>query len=154
MPANQSKGSKVGMISGIVILIAFFLPWVRACGRDLSGYDLASDPTIDGHAFYWVAFLGGAACVALYFLIKTDNAQSRMQAARARLIVAIIGALPVLNVALNLTKEEVRGLVEITLGGYLIALGYLAAIASFFVDRSAAAEEQPSNATGPTLPVA
>ena len=56
---QQSNGSKLGAIAGLVIAIAFFLPSVRSCGVDLSGYDLATNRTgmVEESWIYWATLL-------------------------------------------------------------------------------------------------
>ena len=141
MSRRQSIGSKVGAIAGVVILIAFFLPWVRACGEDLSGYDLATDQTgsVEDAWMYWVTPLAGLFCVALCFLVKTDRARSRIGAAVSRLIVGLIGFIPVLNVWYNVKKSETT--MEILYGGWITALGYLGILVSFFIDLGGSADK-------------
>jgi hypothetical protein len=137
------------MISGIVILVGFFLPWVDACGRQLSGYDLANEPLMDNHSLYWLVFLGGAACVALYFAFRGTDATSVARASTARLIASLIGVAPIVNLAVNLSSNENPGLVTVMYGGVVVALGYIGAIVSFFVDRSELATRSAPDAMSP-----
>lgn len=134
MSNQQSNGSKLGAIAGFVIMIAFFLPWVRSCNADLSGYDIATNRTgmVQDAWVYWATLLAGAFCVVLFFLVKTPTVSSRIGAAVARLIAGLVGFLPVLNIWYNVNQKG--GLMEILYGGWIMALGYLGVFVSFFVD--------------------
>ena len=136
MPDEPSQGSKLGAIAGIVIMIAFFLPWVRACNTELSGYQLATGDTgrvrVEEPGVYWLALAAGLICVGMFFLLRTDTAQSRIRAAVARLGVGLVGFLPLLNVWMNVKEQEER--VEILYGGWLTGLGFLGVLVSFLID--------------------
>ena len=43
MTRRQSSGARLGIVAGIVIVVAFFLPWVRACGTEMTGYEIATN---------------------------------------------------------------------------------------------------------------
>ena len=134
MSNQQSSGSKLGAIAGVVIITAFFLPWVKACNAELSGYDLATDSTgrVEDAWVYWVTLLAGLSCIALFFLVKTDNASTRIKAAVARLAAGLVGFVPLLNIWYNVKQKG--GAMEILYGGWITALGYLGVFVSFFVD--------------------
>ncbi|HZQ06563.1 MAG TPA: hypothetical protein VFD70_08280 [Anaerolineae bacterium] len=132
---ERSRGSKLAAIAGLVIVFAFFLPWVRACSLDLSGYDIASNRpgTVQDAWVYWLVPLGGIVCILLLFLIDTRESSARIAGAIIRLVTAVIGFFPVLALWLNV-QQRGSGLVEILVGGYLTALGYLGIFVSFFID--------------------
>ncbi|NIM96067.1 MAG: hypothetical protein GTO18_20390 [Anaerolineales bacterium] len=134
MPENRSNGSKLGAVAGFVITIAFFLPWVRACGTDLSGVDLATNSTgqVEGSWVYWLTLLAGLFCIALFFLVETKDSLQRIRAAAARFFAGLIGFLPILNIWLNV--QERGAIFEVLYGGWITALAYLGVFISFFVD--------------------
>ncbi len=142
MSDQQSNGSKLGAIAGLVITIAFFLPSVRSCGVDLSGYDLATNRTgmVEDSWIYWATLLAGLFCIALFFLVKTNNASSRIAAAVSRLIAGLVGLLPILNIVYNLRQKE--GAMEILYGGWILASGYLGVFISFFLDLGTPADTE------------
>lgn len=141
MNNNQSSGSKLGAISGAVITVAFFMPWVQACGQQISGYDLASDTSgqIENAAVYWLPLVAGLLCVALYFLLRTNTGGARLGAAVIRLLAGIVGFFPVLNIWNNV--RELRDAVEVLPGGWIIAVGYAGVFLSFLVDLFGGSDE-------------
>lgn len=130
-----TKGSKLGAIAGAVITLAFFMPWVRGCNMEVSGYEIATDTTgrIEQAWVYWACLLGGLVCVGLFFWMKTGERASRLRAAWMRLIAGILGGYPILNIWLNIREQP--SAVDILYGFWLVTLGYVGVIVSFFVDR-------------------
>lgn len=133
--ARQSKGSKWGAIAGAVITMAFFMPWFRACNTDISGYDLASNRIsgVDNAGLYWVVLLGGLACIALFFLLKTPDRASRMRSAWLRLVAGLAGGFPIFNIWLKVPEQP--DAIDLLYGFWLVTLGYVGVIVSFFMDR-------------------
>lgn len=134
---EQSSGSKLGAIAGLLITVGFFLPWVRACtGIELSGYDLAADSKhlgIQDSWVYWATLLAGLVCMSLFFLKRTDHKAARLEAAWTRLVVGVIGALPIISLWYKVQKEG-EGLLELLGGGWITLGGYLGIVVSFFMD--------------------
>ena len=131
---RQSKGSKLGAIGGLIVVIAFFLPWVRACGTDVSGYAMATNSTgmIRDSWLYWIALLAGLACVGLFFLAYTDSPLPRIRAAIGRMVAGGLGFLAALAVWGYALTE--KGMVTILFGLWIVTLGYVGIIVSFFMD--------------------
>ncbi len=129
-----AKGSKLGAIAGAVITVAFFMPWVRACGIEPTGYEIASNQVrgVEDAWVYWLILLGGLACIVLFFWMKPTHEQIRRRAARLRLAAGIIGFIPVLNIWANIRHQE--GKLDVLYGFWLITLGYIGVIWSFFID--------------------
>jgi len=132
--SNRSSGSKLGAISGLVIVVAFFLPWVKACNRELTGYDIATNSTgqVEDAWIYWLTLLTGAFCLLLLLLVRTDSVRARTSAAVARLVAGLVGFLPLLNIWYNV--EQRGGAMEILYGGWVTVSGYAGIALSFFVD--------------------
>jgi hypothetical protein len=132
--ARNSIGSKFGTIAAIVITIAFFLPWIRACGTELSGYDIATNKTgmVEEAWMYWGTLLAGLICIALFFLLRTDSRRQKIWTGIIRLVVSLLGFFPLLNVWLNV--RERGGAMEILYGGWIIGLGYLGIFISSIID--------------------
>jgi hypothetical protein len=132
--SNRSSGSKLGAIAGLVILVAFFLPWVRACDTDLTGYDLATDETgrVEDPDMYWAVPIAGLACMALLFVARTNTAGRRIRAAFVRLVVGVIGFIPVVNIWVNVRQKEED--MEILYGGWVLVAGFCGILLSFLMD--------------------
>lgn len=143
--SDRSKGSKLGAMASAVIIIAFFLPWVRACNRELSGFEIAtnSEVHVEGAWFYWLALAAPILCLILFFR-KTDAAH-RIGVAVTRLVAALIGFLPLLNIWYN--AQQRGGALDILYGGWMTISGYAGLALSFFLDLS-----PPQPRTGPPNP--
>lgn len=95
---QKSPGSKLGAIAGAVLVLSFFLPWVRACGRDVNGYALAtSQGVMESPWLIWLIVVAGVFCILLYFVARSDTARARTGSAAARLIAVLLGLWPLLN---------------------------------------------------------
>ena len=131
---KRSGGSKLGAISSILILVAFFLPWVRACNSELTGYDIATNSTgqIEDAWVYWLTVIVPVFCLMLFFFVKNTSAASRIGTAIARLVAGLLGFLPLMNIWYNVQQK--RGAMEILYGGWIILVGYIGIALSFFVD--------------------
>lgn len=130
--SGTSSGGKIGGVAGAIISGAFFLPWIRACGSDLTGYDLATNRPgmVEEPWIYWLALIGGIACLLLVFLMRGYTLH--LPAAILRLVIALVGFLPLLNIWYNAQREGAD--IEILYGSWLTAGGYLAIFISFFID--------------------
>lgn len=129
---QRSNGSRWGTIGGLLITIGFFTPWVRACGQDMSGYDLASSKGIlENPEMFWLVLLVGLFNLVLV-IIKTDNALLRFLTAILRLGSGLVGCLPFLFlwVTTDIPFQEL----DYRVGGYLTGIGYLGVLLSFFVE--------------------
>jgi hypothetical protein len=136
MSYQRSAGSKLGGLAGTIITLAFFLPWIRACNRELTGYDLATNNagpiTVEDSWVYWLALAAGIICVLMFLLLPTRNSSGRITTGTIRLIVGLVGFFPVLNVWYNVQQRGET--IEILYGGWLIALGYAGVFLSFLLD--------------------
>lgn len=132
--ANRSSGSKLSSIASVAILIAFFLPWVRACNREMTGYDIATNRTgqVEDAWVYWLTLIAPIFCLALFAFVKNSNAASRIGAAVARLVAGIIGFFPLLNIWYN--AQQKGSAMEILYGGWITVAGYAGIALSFFID--------------------
>lgn len=132
--SSRSVGSKLGAIAGLVILAGFFLPWVKACNRELTGYDIATNSTgmVEDAEFYWLTLAAGAFCLLIFAVLRTDTARNRIVAAVLRLSAGLIGFLPLLNIWYNV--EQKGGMMEVLYGAWIVVSGYVGIALSFFVD--------------------
>lgn len=140
---KRSSGSWLGGFSGFFVVIMFFLPWVRACGSDYSGYDLATSSRVEEPWFYWLTLAAGIIVIALFLFVNTSDTRTRLRVAVLRLGVALLGFLPLVNIWYNV--QERGSALEILYGGWATAAGYLGMFLSFFVDlggRSAPVEKE------------
>ncbi len=152
MMKQQSSGSRLGTIAGLVLVLSFFLPWVRACEQDVNGYALAtSDGLLENPWLIWMTVVVGVFCVLLYFFARSDTAQARIRVAVARLIAAVLGLWSLLD-AWSLLRRFGGGLDNLLLGGWLLILGYIGLLASAVMDFAARPAEVAMPETGPLSP--
>jgi hypothetical protein len=132
--SNRSGGSKLSAISGVVIVVAFVMPWVRACGQDLTGYDIATNSpgTIQDAWVYWLVPAVGLLCIALTWLVSTNTTGSRVGVAFARLAAGLIGFLPIVNIWYSVKQNPAS--LEILYGGWIAVSGFVGIALSFFID--------------------
>lgn len=130
--SETSPGNKLSGAAGALISSAFFLPWVRACGSELTGYDLATNRpgSVEDPWIYWLVPIGGIACLLIAFLLR--GMALRLPTAIIRLVIALVGFLPLLNVWYNSQRQGAD--IELLYGSWLTAAGYFAIFISFFVD--------------------
>lgn len=145
-----AKGRGLGMVASLVVLVAFFLPWVQACGVEMSGYDIASDQSgfISNNWVYWLTLLAGLGCLLLS-LASTEL----KTAAWGRLILAGLGALPLLNIMGNLSRlaggqanQAAQAIFEtIRIGGWLTLAGLAGIIVSAMMDMGRSPSGEPDS---------
>jgi len=143
---KRSNGSKLGAISSMLRLVAFFLPWVRACNRELTGYDIATNSTgqVEDAWVYWLTVVVPVFCLMLFLFVKNTSATSRISTAIARLVAGLLGFLPLMNIWYNVQQKG--GAMEILYGGWLVLAGYIGIALSFFVDLfSSTHKSNPNN---------
>lgn len=151
---QRSSGSKLGTIAGLILVLGFFLPWVRACEQDVNGYALAtSDGFLENPWLIWMTVVVGGFCVLLYFFARSDTAQARTRVALARLIAALLGLWSLLD-AWSLLRRAGGGLGDLLFGGWLLVLGYIGLLASAVMDFTASGAEvaQPEATALPPPP--
>jgi len=117
------------LIGGLIIVVCFFLPWVKACGVKVSGYQLASDEDV-GDPIFWLVFISGICIVGAFFIAKKPKPIVIMS--------AIIGALIMLVKFFSLiTRGEGRELgLSLETGGYGTIIGLLLAFIGALSDKN------------------
>jgi|GEM_PF-1425035 len=131
---QRSSGSRLGTIAGLILIFSFFLPWVRACDQDINGYTLAtSNGYLENPWLIWMTVVVGLFCVLLFFISRSDTAQTRTRAGVARLIAALIGLWSLLD-AWSLLRRAGGGVGDLLFGGWLLVMGYIGLLASAVMD--------------------
>jgi hypothetical protein len=146
---EQSNGSKLGGFAGIIIILAFFLPWIKACGVEVSGYDAATNSLgmHHGAGIYWVTLIGGMICVLMLFLVKTNNAEKLTTAAVSRILVGIVGIFPIIRLLFRTIKSH--DLDALAIGGWLTLIGYIGVFTSSAIDLMAPEQDQYNSESSP-----
>lgn len=131
---SRSPGSALGAIAGIIIIMAFFLPWVRACGTELTGYDIAtnSNGMVEEAWQYWLVPASGLILIILFAFLRTRTFGMKVSLGVARIIIGLLGFLPVLNVWRNV--QDSGGVMEVLYGGWILVSGFALIFLSFIVD--------------------
>jgi putative oxidoreductase len=104
---------------GLMVIICFFLPWVRACDVDMSGLQLATEKDM-GEPILWLIPIAGTFALVAYFLIKN-------KAALIGIISSIAGLLILLwKILVPVSKGELQELgASIQIGGIGTILGFI-----------------------------
>lgn len=114
------KKSRLALIGGLIIVVCFFLPWTKACGVKLSGYELARDSMI-GDPVFWAVLASGLLIAGGVLMAK-----------RPTLVVilsTLAGAAVLLfKLIVPLLRGQGRQLdLSLDVGGYGTILGYILA---------------------------
>lgn len=106
-------------IGGLIIIVCFFLPWVRACGIDVSGMQLSSDKDI-GDPSIWLILICGIAIVSGYFFIQHKTKV-------IAIVSSIVGLfLLIWKIIVPFSKGEAREVgLSIQIGGIGTILGFI-----------------------------
>jgi ribosomal protein L40E/uncharacterized protein (DUF983 family) len=97
--------------------ICFFLPWVRACGQDISGAQIANH----GESALWLVLIAAIAIVGGFFIYEGQNNLKKLKP------LAVVGAL--LSLLILLIKyAQVKGEVEIQYGAVGTLIGFIASL--------------------------
>lgn len=128
---SRSLGSRVGAFAGLILTIAFFLPWLSSCGQEFSGYDIATETRIDNSWIFWGVFLGGLILIGLFAMFQTRNGKERVSLAAWRAGASLLAAAPVVAVLYSYFED---GSIELLFGIWVAVAGTLLALLSFFID--------------------
>lgn len=131
---EPSKGTQWSIWAALIVVIAFFLPWVRACGTDLSGLELATNKmgNVQDAWVFWATLLAGLVCLALAFLSRPEKRGEKVRNAYIRLFAAAIGATPLFTILLNALQR--RGVFELLYGWWLTVAGIVGLLVSAMLD--------------------
>ena len=136
--SNKSRGSKLGAIAGVFLTFGFFMPWLRACGTSVSGYDLATSEFVDYGPQFWGVALTGLLYIALLWFLRSENAGGRLLAGLIRLGAGVLSILPIARFLNDIDFFDYLGnsdiLQAVQPGGWSVLIGYLGAGASVLID--------------------
>jgi len=126
-------GDGLGALGALVVLVAFFLPWVRACGQPMSAWQLANEATVQGKEQFYLTPV--AAVLALLFIgwVMSRSAVMRGQAGRIIFILATVGVLPALDLLYSIYTRG-RGSLEPMYGLWLTLAGFGALFAGAIME--------------------
>lgn len=115
---------KKGLIpaGGLLIVLCFFLPWIRACNVDISGVQLATDRDI-GDGILWLVPLAGLAILISYLVAK--------ERARIFAVVSSLAGMMLLFVKIlgPISRGQAREIgMSLQIGGYGTIIGLLLAL--------------------------
>ncbi len=99
-------------------VIMFFLPWVKACGGNLSGADIAR---INNE--FWLILISAIAIVGAFFYFDNQNKLSKLKP------IVVVGALLSLGIILfKFAKVKSEGMIEIQYGVVLTVIGFVVSL--------------------------
>ena len=97
--------------------ICFFLPWIRACGQDITGVQIANH----GESVLWLVLIAAIAIVGGFFIYEGQNNLKKLKP------LAVVGAL--LSLLILLIKyAQVKGEVEIQYGAVGTLIGFVSSL--------------------------
>jgi hypothetical protein len=132
---NQSStGPKWSIVASLLVILAFFLPWVRACGADLSGLDLATNKigNVEDPWAFWLTLLAGLICLALTVFSRPKNRAGRTRNAWLRVCGGAFGAVPPLTILWNVLQRQ--DILELLYGWWLTVVGLAGILVSAALD--------------------
>jgi len=135
--AEPRVGTRVGMIGALVVLVCFFLPWVRSCGGDQSGLDLATSPYVEGNLLFFLTPLTALLVLGLLGWANNRGLFVRMQAGRISLVLTAPGLVPVLDLFF-MAYTRAEGLLQPLYGLWATLVSQLMMLAGAVVDMQAA----------------
>ena len=101
--------------TGTVMVVAFFLPLVRACGQDASAYDIAQE-----HPDFWLYLAGGLGIAVMGFILV--NARHLRQLCVAQ---GVLGGVALIHLAVRAMEFLQKDELELLWGAYLLAAATL-----------------------------
>ncbi len=114
-------------IGAIMIVVCFFLPWIKACDIGLTGVQLASD-TDSGDPIFWLILGGGIASLLGYILLKNLAKAIAFLGSCLSLLILIV------KLFIPYSKGEFRGMgLTIEPGGFGLLVGLILSIAGALV---------------------
>ena len=151
MKTKFPRAGHVGItITGLILVVGFFLPWVKACGADFTGLDIATNKygNVEGAQLYWlvlIAALIAIGVVGFELLLRRASIMSLI----VGLASSVISGLPLLAIWANVAER--KGVMEPRGGLYLSSLGALgmaiSALVGFLIRQPQQAHLQPGVST-------
>lgn len=102
-------------------VVCFFLPWVRACGQDLSGAQIASN----GSHELWLILVAAIVIIGGFFIFDRQNNFKKM---KPIVLVCAILSLLIMLLKLIQIKKEGGNIIEIQYGSVGTVIGFIASL--------------------------
>lgn len=101
--------------------ICFFLPWIRACGQDFSGSQIASK----GSAELWLILIAAIAILGSFFVF---DGQNNLRKIKPVVIAGAIVSLLIILIKIAQLQKQGSGMFEIQFGLYGTCLGFISSL--------------------------
>lgn len=101
--------------------ICFFLPWIRACGQDISGSQIASN----GEALLWLVLI---AAIVIVFGFVVYEGQDNLEKLKPFVLGGAILSLIILVIEYVKVSEQGSGMFEVRYGSVGTLLGFIASL--------------------------
>ena len=125
---------KIENICAIVMLVAFFLPWVSFMGLSAAGYSIVGTLnnllSFGGESVPWQVYLIFLVPLAAVGVLVTDFLKTDEKIARIVAIVA--GVIPVAGIIYLLIQTEGQGFQALALGAYLTIIAAVVMLLAVF----------------------
>jgi hypothetical protein len=152
MKTRSPQAGHIGIaITGLILVLGFFLPWVKACGADFTGLDIATNKygNVEGAQLYWLVLIAALIAVGVVGFELLLRRVSIMSLA-VGLASSVISGIPLLGIWANVAER--KGAMEPRAGLYLSSLGALgmgiSALVGFLLRQPQQAHLQPWVSTG------
>lgn len=109
-------------LGGLIIIVCFFLPWIRACDTNITGLQLATDEDM-GDPIIWLILIIGIVILVGFFALKEKS--------RILTIISSVAGFAILlwKIFVPISRGEMRELgLSILAGGYGTILGLILAL--------------------------
>jgi hypothetical protein len=101
--------------------ICFFLPWLRACGQEFSGAQVASQ----GGSDLWLILIAALVVVVVFFMFDGQNKLSKVKPIA---IIAAVLALGDMLLRFQKLKEIGAGVDDLRIGAWGTIIGFVASV--------------------------
>ena len=139
---TRRLGSNLSLFGALVVLIGFFLPWVRACGTEMSGWDLATNRY--GNVETAPLFFLTPVC-ALVVLVLVASERRRPRSGRTvpvvNSILSVIGSYSICAIVVNVVDNRP---IDLLLGFWGILAGLMSMFVGSLMGSTSKRRDQPS----------
>ncbi|HUW95012.1 MAG TPA: zinc ribbon domain-containing protein [Anaerolineae bacterium] len=134
-------GSNLSVCGALVVLFGFFLPWVRACGTEMSGWDLATNRhgNVEAAPLF---FLTPVCAIVVFVLIVSERRRTRSGRAVpvVNSILSAIGSYSICTIVLNVVDNRP---IDLLLGFWATLAGLMSMFVGSLMGSTSKRRDQP-----------
>jgi hypothetical protein len=147
-------GAAIG--ASLFVILGFFMPWLRACGFEFSGFDLATNSTgsVENSQLYWIPLLAGLVGLVVGIALlraMAENARSLGIVALGASLLGILCLIALFAQIYSQVEPEYRAFYQVLPGAVLTLMGLLGLCgAGLWAITSSTARTASTTSIGPT----